>query len=208
LPGEIDAATRYRARVRSSATFRFKRRWAEHIEKITYMSIAFKRFSCDLSLLASPQFFSHQLTEAGFLVRPASSGPNCTAVGVFDAADKVKDFEAGGVDHIIRPFEPQEVLVRIRPHLRVRVLVGHLEQEVNQRTAELIQANQQRRRHLTEHRRVEEELSWAAKANRVAAELSRALLSSAPLQCQGTVDKRRIYFFRCFPLFDNTFGLT
>ena len=34
-----------------------------------------------------------------------------------DVFDKVKGFEAGGADYIIKPFEPEEVLVRVAAQL-------------------------------------------------------------------------------------------
>jgi signal transduction histidine kinase/DNA-binding response OmpR family regulator len=171
--------------------------------------------------LASLQFLVKLLTEAGFLVRPASSGslalrsvavrppdlilldvkmpqmdgyqvcrrlktdeltrniPVVFLSAMVDAGDKVKGFNAGGVDYIEKPFEPQEVLARIRLHLRLRELSEHLEQEVDQRTAELTLANQQLRREIAERRRVEKQLSWEAEVNLATAQLSQNLLSPA-----------------------------
>ncbi len=59
-----------------------------------------------------------------------------------EAADKVQGFAAGAVDYITKPFEPAEVLVRVRTHLELRHLQQQLEQRVAARTAELAQANQ------------------------------------------------------------------
>ncbi len=36
-----------------------------------------------------------------------------------DTADKVKGFQAGAVDYITKPFQPEEVLARIKTHLRL-----------------------------------------------------------------------------------------
>ena len=96
-----------------------------------------------------------------------------------ETAKKVEGFKAGGVDYIAKPFEREEVLARVGAHLRLRELTERLEQEVNQRTAELILANQQLREQIAERRRVEEVLSWEAQVNQAAAELSQKLLSPA-----------------------------
>ena len=44
-----------------------------------------------------------------------------TALG--NVADKVKGFEAGGVDYITKPIKPQEVLARVRTHLQISQLL-------------------------------------------------------------------------------------
>ncbi len=60
-----------------------------------------------------------------------------------DEGDKVKGFQEGAVDYITKPFRPEEVLARIRIHLRLRELTEHLERTVATRTAELHAANAQ-----------------------------------------------------------------
>ncbi|MBN1887666.1 MAG: hybrid sensor histidine kinase/response regulator [Thermoflexales bacterium] len=54
--------------------------------------------------------------------------------------DKVKAFEAGGVDYITKPFQEAEVLARVKTHLTLRQLQVNLERLVRQRTQELEQA--------------------------------------------------------------------
>jgi DNA-binding NarL/FixJ family response regulator len=49
-----------------------------------------------------------------------------------DPAEKVKAFELGAVDFIAKSIQPQEVLVRIRTHLRMRDLIEQLEEKVRQ----------------------------------------------------------------------------
>jgi len=44
-----------------------------------------------------------------------------------EADDKVKAFTAGGVDYVTKPFEPREVLARVRTHLMLHGLARQLE---------------------------------------------------------------------------------
>lgn len=56
-----------------------------------------------------------------------------------DPLDKVKAFKGGGMDYITKPFEKEEVLVRIDTHLKIARLQQRLEQE----KAELLKINQE-----------------------------------------------------------------
>src|SRR5262245_10945272 len=60
--------------------------------------------------------------------------------------DKVKAFDAGGVDFVSKPYEPAEVLARVRLHLALRSLQEDLEARVRERTAELQQEMLARKR--------------------------------------------------------------
>jgi signal transduction histidine kinase len=64
--------------------------------------------------------------------------------------DKVKGFSAGGVDYITKPFEPEEVLARIKTHLTVRLMQQKLELQ-----------NQQLQQEIAERQRYERELIQA-----------------------------------------------
>jgi diguanylate cyclase (GGDEF)-like protein len=66
-----------------------------------------------------------------------------------DVFDKIRAFQAGGVDYITKPFEFEEVLVRVQNHLALRDakveilnLNSRLEQRVQKRTQELEEAMQ------------------------------------------------------------------
>lgn len=54
---------------------------------------------------------------------------------------KIKAFEYGGSDYITKPFHEEEVLARVRAHIRL-IHVDDLEQEVAVRTAELQASNE------------------------------------------------------------------
>ncbi len=54
-----------------------------------------------------------------------------------DVQDRIRGFEAGGVDFISKPFQEPEVLARVRTHLALRSMQLHLEDLVAKRTAEL-----------------------------------------------------------------------
>ncbi|MEH2162166.1 MAG: response regulator [Nostoc sp.] len=56
-----------------------------------------------------------------------------------DALDKVKAFKVGGVDYITKPFQVEEMLIRIQTQLMVKCFTQTLEQQVEQRTTELSQ---------------------------------------------------------------------
>ncbi|MBW4616402.1 MAG: hybrid sensor histidine kinase/response regulator [Desmonostoc vinosum HA7617-LM4] len=60
-----------------------------------------------------------------------------------DTTDKVKGLEIGAVDYITKPFQQEEVIVRLKLHLKISHLTHTLEQRVQERTAELTQSLQQ-----------------------------------------------------------------
>ena len=61
--------------------------------------------------------------------------------GLSDIQDKLEAFRAGGVDYISKPFQEQEVLVRVRTHLRLRQLqaeLTHYNQQLEQKVAQQV----------------------------------------------------------------------
>jgi len=95
--------------------------------------------------------------------RLKSEEKTCNVPVIFISAlneptDKIQGFEAGGVDFITKPFEPEEVLARVRTHLQLRDLTECLEKKVRKRTRELQDANQQLRRKIDEQALIEKAL--------------------------------------------------
>jgi signal transduction histidine kinase len=60
-----------------------------------------------------------------------------------DATDKVKGLEIGAVDYITKPFQQEEVIARLKLHLKLSHLTRSLEQRVQERTYELTESLQQ-----------------------------------------------------------------
>lgn len=59
-----------------------------------------------------------------------------------DTADKVKGFNLGAVDYITKPFQEEEVLARVRLHLKMRKLTQQLEKQNCQLEAQYVQLKQ------------------------------------------------------------------
>ncbi len=82
-----------------------------------------------------------------------------------ETLDKVKAFQAGGLDYITKPFRLEEVLARIQTQLNLRLaqvevrqLNSELEARVQRRTAQLEAANQQLRVEIKERQQIEAQL--------------------------------------------------
>jgi len=58
-----------------------------------------------------------------------------------DTGNKVRAFEFGAVDYIAKPYQPDEVLARVRTHLDLHRLQSRLEELVQERTAQFQQAD-------------------------------------------------------------------
>jgi len=77
--------------------------------------------------------------------------------------DKVKGFAVGGVDYITKPIQQAELLARVQTHLTLSKLQHELEQQVERRTAELVQANTQLKTEMAHREKVEEQLRQSQK---------------------------------------------
>ena len=60
-----------------------------------------------------------------------------------ETLDKVKGLNLGAVDYITKPFQQDEVIARLKLHLRISHLTRTLEQRVQERTTELARSLQQ-----------------------------------------------------------------
>ncbi|MDB6066045.1 MAG: domain S-box [Pedosphaera sp.] len=86
--------------------------------------------------------------------------------GLTDTKDKVKGFQAGGVDYIIKPFQYEEVLARIKTHLDLHMAQNQLEvqnAQLQQQISEREQAEEylrQSRQELSEAQRLAGVGSW------------------------------------------------
>ncbi len=78
-----------------------------------------------------------------------------------DVQDRVRGFEAGGVDFISKPYQETEVLARVRTHLALRNMQLHLEDLVAKRTAELTATNEALEVEVKERKRADFELKQA-----------------------------------------------
>jgi diguanylate cyclase (GGDEF)-like protein len=84
--------------------------------------------------------------------RLKSAEPSCKIPVIFisghdDMSDKVKGFNAGGVDYITKPFKVSEILARVKTHVSLSRLQKQLEGQ-----------NTQLQQEITERERAEEEL--------------------------------------------------
>lgn len=82
--------------------------------------------------------------------------------------NKVKAFESGAVDYVMKPIDTQELLSRVHTHLTIKKLHDelkdsnmNLEKRVQLRTAQLSEANSQLQREITERQQAQESLKIA-----------------------------------------------
>jgi DNA-binding response OmpR family regulator len=75
-----------------------------------------------------------------------------------DLADRLEGLRLGAVDYISKPFQREELLARVKTHLELALLRGHLEILVNERTAQLELEIAERKRAEDELCRLNEEL--------------------------------------------------
>jgi signal transduction histidine kinase len=84
-----------------------------------------------------PGMDGHEL--CGLLKRDARTRdvPVIFLSALHETGDKVKGFSLGAVDYIAKPFEPDEVLARVRTHIELYRLQTRLEEQVEERAGRL-----------------------------------------------------------------------
>lgn len=78
--------------------------------------------------------------------------------GLNSVAEKLKGFEAGGVDFISKPFQEPEVLARVKNHLQLHGMKVHLEDMVEERTQVLSRVNKALTKEIAERKLAENQL--------------------------------------------------
>jgi PAS domain S-box-containing protein len=91
--------------------------------------------------------------------------------------EKIKGFDAGGVDYITKPFQEEELLARVRTHLHLRELTEQLEQKVAERTEELNTANALLQRELAKRKTTDEELRRSEKYKEIQNQIANIFLT-------------------------------
>ncbi len=104
--------------------------------------------------------------------------------------DKLQAFQTGGVDYITKPFEPREVLARVKTHIALRrasqevlVLNRDLEKRVQQRTAQLQSINQHLEHEIRERRQAQLDLSRSEEQFRLAFQSAPIGMAICDLSC-------------------------
>ena len=99
--------------------------------------------------------------------------------------NKVKAFAVGGADYITKPFQVEEVLIRIENQLTLQFvkaelyrLNAQLERRIQERTAQLEKANQDLRREIRDRQRAEASLRESQEQLRQEKELAQVTLHS------------------------------
>ncbi|NJK68273.1 MAG: response regulator [Microcoleus sp. CSU_2_2] len=83
-----------------------------------------------------------------------------------DVLEKVKAFQVGGVDYITKPFQVEEVLVRVENQLSLRSLQSKLQQQAR----ELHDRNSRLQQEIAERQRAEEEIRFLLETTRAIGE--------------------------------------
>lgn len=102
--------------------------------------------------------------------------------------DRVQALGLGAADFISKPFQAPELLARVHIHMELGQLRAHLEQQVAERTAELLLANERLSLELEERRRAEREL-------RESEERFRSLANRAPVGIWVTDVDQAVTFY-------------
>jgi signal transduction histidine kinase len=106
--------------------------------------LAINRFQVDLILLdiRMPEMDGYSVCEALKTNPQTAEIPVIFLSALDDPLDKVKAFEAGGVDYVSKPFQMPEILARVATHLKISTLNRVLTQK-NARLEQEIELRQQ-----------------------------------------------------------------
>ncbi|GBF85406.1 two-component system response regulator [Aphanothece sacrum] len=122
-----------------------------------------------------------------------------------DVFDKVKAFTVGGADYISKPFEIQEVLVRIEHQLSLQAakaeiyqLNAKLEQKVQARTAKLEEVINKLNIEVTHHRKTQEQLRKQALHDSLTGLPNRTLFMDHLEKALQRGQRNRNYLFAVF----------
>lgn len=87
-----------------------------------------------------PGMDGYQVCEALKSSEGTSEIPVIFLSALDEEMDKVKGFQVGGVDYIIKPFHPKEIIARIETHLTIQQQKYQLRQQIekHQQTAEIL----------------------------------------------------------------------
>ncbi|WP_019499808.1 GGDEF domain-containing response regulator [Pseudanabaena sp. PCC 6802] len=119
-----------------------------------------------------------------------------------DALDKVKAFQVGGTDYITKPFQIEEIIVRIQHQLALQVaraeieqLNSQLEQKVKQRTAELEEVVRQLNQEVAQHQKTQKALLEQALQDALTGLPNRTLLMEHLQKALYRYQRNKSYLF-------------
>ena len=115
--------------------------------------------------------------------------------GLDDLGDKIRGFESGGVDYIIKPFQAAEVLARVETHLALQRLRRQadtqnvvLEAMVEERTKELREITESLVREIVMREKVGQVLEEQLRFERLFSEFSARFVNITPERLDGEIE--------------------
>ena len=115
--------------------------------------------------------------------------------GLDDLGDKIRGFESGGVDYIIKPFQAAEVLARVETHLALQRLRRQadtqnvvLEAMVEERTKELREITESLVREIVKREKVGQALEEQLRFERLFSEFSARFVNITPERLDGEIE--------------------